>query len=290
MRSHQARYLYVAEHRLDSVQTRRFDEHADCCIQHIDAHVKQGSSAHFNISMLIRQPRSVANVFSLLSYRSAREGGVVVADETTEQLNESVFANDADALRNRELAALIASAAAGDARAFEVFYERTVHFVNSIARRIVGSNYLEDVLADAYFQAWRDASRFDASRGNAMSWIITITRSRALDRLRQENVRHAGMSGAPDADAHSTEDETSPGPDTLLEQLQSTSALHRAMATLSVNERWCLALAYYREHSHSEIAAFTGLPLGTVKSLINRSQQKLRELLSDAHASARARS
>jgi RNA polymerase sigma-70 factor, ECF subfamily len=213
-----------------------------------------------------------------------------VVDEVTEQLDADAFVSDADALRNRELAAMIVSAAAGDARAFEVFYERTVHFVNAIVRRIVGNNHLEDVLADAYFQAWRDASRFDQSRGNAMSWIITIARSRALDRLRQENVRHAGMSGAPDADAHATEDEAAPGPDTLLEQLQSTSALNRAMATLSANERWCLALAYYREHSHSEIAAFTGLPLGTVKSLINRSQQKLRELLSDRHAAARARS
>jgi RNA polymerase sigma-70 factor, ECF subfamily len=213
-----------------------------------------------------------------------------VVNETKGQLSECAFMNDAEAIRNRELAALIACAATGDARAFETFYERSVHFVSNIARRIVGSNHLEDVLADAYFQAWRDATRFDASRGNAMSWIVTIARSRALDRLRLENVRHAGMSGAPDADAHSTEDETTPGPDTLLEQLQSESALHRAMATLSANERWCLALAYYREHSHSEIAAFTGLPLGTVKSLINRSQQKLRELLSDAQATARARS
>ncbi len=228
-----------------------------------------------------------ANIFSLLSYRAERDGSSGLADEAVDKLNVDVC--DADKARNRELATFIAAAATGDARAFEMFYERSIHFTTGIARRIVGNNFLEDVLSDAYFQAWRDASRFDASRGNAMSWIITITRSRALDRLRQENVRHGGMSGAPEAVADDAADEFTPGPDSLLEQLQSASALHRAMATLSVNERWCLALAYYREHSHPEIAAFTGLPLGTVKSLINRSQQKLRELLSDGSTAVRTR-
>jgi RNA polymerase sigma-70 factor, ECF subfamily len=201
--------------------------------------------------------------------------------QSRDDLQRNVSRDDTvrDQASDRELAALVSATAKGDAHAFESFYERTIHYANAVARRIVGSNYLEDVLSESYLQAWRDASRFDAERGNAVSWIVTIARSRALDRLRQENVRHAGMSGAPDVDDTEIEDEGTPGPDTLLENVQAASELHVAIGKLSANERWCIALSYYRDHSHSEIAALTGLPLGTVKSLINRAQQKLRELL-----------
>ncbi len=61
--------------------------------------------------------------------------------------------------------------------------------------------------------------------------------------------------------------------------LEQSHALQHALAGLAPNERWVLALAYYRDHSHSEIAAITQMPLGTVKSLINRAQQKLRDIL-----------
>jgi RNA polymerase sigma-70 factor, ECF subfamily len=222
---------------------------------------------------------------------AAHDRGLAAHDRELAAHDRELAAHDRElAAHDRELAGWLAAAAVGDARAFESFYERSIGFTTGVARRIVGTNHLEDVLSDAYFQAWRDAARFDVARGNAMSWIVTITRSRALDRLRQENVRRAGLSATPEAGFDEAGDEFTPGPDSLLEQLQSASALHRAMATLAVNERWCLALAYYREHSHSEIAALTGLPLGTVKSLINRAQQKLRELLSGGSTAARARS
>jgi RNA polymerase sigma-70 factor, ECF subfamily len=204
--------------------------------------------------------------------------------------NEAREDDSVDAARVGELSVLVVAAANGDAKSFEAFYERTVHYASAIARRIVGNNHLEDVLSEAYFQAWRDAARFDASRGNAMAWIVTITRTRALDRIRLENVRHGGLSGAPDAEAQDIEDDQTPGPDTLLEQIQAASALHTAIRTLSANERWCLSLAYYRDLSHQEIASLTGLPLGTVKSLINRSQQKIRELLTRSKALAASKS
>ncbi len=185
----------------------------------------------------------------------------------------------AEAARDQELVALVSTSASGDARAFEAFYERTIHYAFAAARRIVGDAYADDVLAESYFQAWRDASRYDATRGNPIAWIVTIVRSRSLDRLRQESLRHGGLSGAPDFDFAAMEERTLPGPDSLMEHVQAKSALHTAMAALSANERWCLGLAYFRELSHSEIAATTGLPLGTVKTLISRAQQKLRNVL-----------
>ncbi len=182
------------------------------------------------------------------------------------------------------LAALVAKFAARDSLAFESFYALTLPTLLGLVRRIVGTNFTEDVLAEAYFQAWRDANAFDAKRGNAMAWIITIARSRALDRLRQERSRHGGMVGAPSPEPETAGDETIANvtPQTLLEDAQSRSALHAALRQLSSNERWCLGLAYYRDLSHSEISHVTLLPLGTVKSLITRAQQKLRALLSSA--------
>jgi RNA polymerase sigma-70 factor (ECF subfamily) len=177
--------------------------------------------------------------------------------------------------RDGQLAALLKSAASGNARAFEAFYSATVRPAMSLARRIAGDAYAEDVLADAYFQAWREAERFDGARGSAMAWLLTITRSRALDRMRQESLRHAGAAPVADDDAGPPCDD--PGPPDLLESVEARSRLHDLIAALSPNERWVLGLAYFRDHTQTEIAQVTGLPLGTVKSLINRAQHKLRD-------------
>jgi RNA polymerase sigma-70 factor, ECF subfamily len=213
-------------------------------------------------------PRSKAGAYALGSTRALDRA-----------LSAGSDISDADKARDRELTALVAASANSDARAFEMFYERTIHYAFAAARRIVGDAYADDVLAESYFQAWRDASRYDATRGNPIAWIVTIVRSRSLDRLRQETLRHGGLSGAPDFDENAIEDSAVPGPDSLMEHVQAKSALHAAMAQLSANERWCLGLAYFRDLSHSEIAAATCLPLGTVKTLISRSQQKLRHAL-----------
>jgi RNA polymerase sigma-70 factor, ECF subfamily len=183
--------------------------------------------------------------------------------------------------RDEQLAALLKAAAGGDARAFENFYTATVRHALAVVRRVAGDTHAEDILADCYFQAWRNAARFDAQRGSALTWLLTMARSRALDRIRQEVLRHGGMTGAPafDADAQAGEPGRDPGPDQLLESVQACTRLHAALAQLSANERWTLGLAYFRDHTHSEIAALTGLPLGTVKSLISRAQHKLREAL-----------
>jgi RNA polymerase sigma-70 factor (ECF subfamily) len=182
-------------------------------------------------------------------------------------------------IRDAQMAALLQAAAAGDGRAFESFYSATVRYAMAVVRRITGVALAEDVLADCYFQAWREASRFDAGRGSALTWLLTMARSRALDRLRQETLRHGGLSGAPAFEADESQACEGPGPEALLESVESNCRLHAALAGLSATERWVLGLAYFRDHSHSEIATLTGLPLGTVKSHVTRAQQKLRVAL-----------
>jgi RNA polymerase sigma-70 factor (ECF subfamily) len=181
--------------------------------------------------------------------------------------------------RDQHLAALLAAAARGDSAAFEAFYDATAGYARALARRLLHGADLEDLLADAFFEAWRGAARFDAGRGSAVTWLLTIVKSRALDLLRHQAAHPSvgGQAGDPAetaADAHAD-------PAEALWQQQAGSRLHGALQGLSAAERWVLGLAYFRELSHSEIAQCTGLPLGTVKSHVLRAQHKLRAALAD---------
>ncbi len=184
--------------------------------------------------------------------------------------------------RSNQLMNLLCAAAQGDAKSFEAFYVLTIRIATSVVYRIAGSNYTEDILSDAYFQAWQQSSQFQCARGSALAWFLAIARSRALDKLRAERLRHGGLSGAPEAGDNESVESPLPGPDSLLECVQTRGQLHCAIAKLSAPERWVLGLAYYREMNHSQIAGVTELPLGTVKSIINRSQRKLRGAITEA--------
>jgi len=208
--------------------------------------------------------------------------------------------------RDARLAALVAAAAAGDAGAFEAFYEQTFAFARTVARRLLHDTAeVEDLLADCYFEAWRTAARFDPARGSAVTWLLTLVRSRGVDALRaaaarpdRPNPSYPGggaLAGAPTrardagaaADGSETEAEgptaaATADPAEALWQRQSGTQLHAALARLSAPERWVLGLAYLRDLSHTEIAQCTGMPLGTVKSHALRAQNKLRATLAAA--------
>ncbi|HMQ72843.1 MAG TPA: sigma-70 family RNA polymerase sigma factor [Rubrivivax sp.] len=192
----------------------------------------------------------------------------------------------AAAERDRQLAALIADAARGDASAFESFYDATYGYARAVARRVLGAGDLDDLLADAFFEAWRKAAAFDVARGSAVTWLLTIVRSRALDLLRQRasHPRAGARLALDEGDDDGADAAAASGADTdpgeWLWRRESGSRLHAAVQALSPAERWALGLAYWRELSHAEIAAATGWPLGTVKSHLLRAQHKLREALS----------
>jgi len=165
----------------------------------------------------------------------------------------------------------------GDERALGSLYDATLGRVYGLALRITrNAQAAEEVAEDVYWQVWRQALRFDPARGNAMTWLLTIARSRALDSLRRED----------EADAH-PEPETLIGaeiaqegdPQDLLAASQRNRALHAALETLDALPRQLLALAFFRGLTHEEIAAQTALPLGTVKSHIRRALTALRGVL-----------
>lgn len=188
-------------------------------------------------------------------------------------------AGAARASRDLRLAALLAGAAGGNAQDFEAFYDATVGLARALARRILGGADLDDALADAYLDAWRLCERFDPARGSAVTWLLTLVHSRALDLWRRRR-RAPHLLDDTDA-APACEPGAADDPGHMLWQLQAGQRLHHALAVLTAQQRWVLGLAYFRELSHADIAQATGLPLGTVKSLIQRAHARLRPLLAD---------
>jgi len=182
--------------------------------------------------------------------------------------------------RDARLASWLQQAAAGDAQAFEHFYDATIAYAQCLARRLLRGADVDDVLADTYFQAWREAARFDPARGSAVTWLLTRLRCRAIDLLRARRPEAGAALADGDAEAIAAQlPSPLPGPDELLALAEAGSRLHAALAALSAHERWVLGLAYFQELSHAAIASATGLPLGTVKSLSARAQAKLRTQL-----------
>ena len=165
--------------------------------------------------------------------------------------------------------------AAGNERAFSAFYDATAARVYGLALRITAQVALaEEVVSETYAQVWRQADRHDPARGKVSTWLLTICRSRALDALRREDETD-------DVDDHDVED-TAVGPDALTEYTNTKVVVQQALQQLDSQQRQLLALAFFRGMSHSELADYTALPLGTVKTLLRKGLEELRLLLGPA--------
>lgn len=191
-----------------------------------------------------------------------------------------------DSADDETLAGWIARMARQDEGALEALYDATAARVHGIARRLTQRIALaEEVLEATYWQAWREAPRFDATRGRPITWLLAIARSRAIDALRREQrFQHEALPEDGEADAASTTDDTTPAPPDLLEATRSHAHVHAALASLEPRSRQLVALAFFRGLTHEEIAAGQGLPLGTVKSLIRRALLQLRRVMEAEHA------
>ncbi len=164
-----------------------------------------------------------------------------------------------------------------DERALAALYDATFLRTFGLVQRIVRRTSLaEEVVEDAYFQVWRQAVRFDPARGQALTWLLSIARSRAIDALRRE-ARFKHDSIDEDSDLDGTAD-LRPH-DELLDLARHSAGLQQALMQLGAQPRQLVSLAFFRGLSHEEIAQQTRLPLGTVKSQIRRALLSLRELL-----------
>ena len=172
---------------------------------------------------------------------------------------------------------LIQRATTGDQSAFATLYETTSKVVFGLVLRIVPERATaEEVLLDVYTQAWRQAGNYDSSRGSPLAWLMTIARSRAIDRLRsnRQDQHNEAIDDANGLVASSI----SPEEASVMSERQRL--VRMALDALVPEQREVLELAYYGGLSHTEIAEKTGHPLGTVKTRTRLGMMKLREMLS----------
>lgn len=166
-----------------------------------------------------------------------------------------------------------------DERALAALYDATHSRVAGLVRRIVPDAALaEEVVEDAYFQVWRQAVRFDPARGKALTWLLAMARSRAIDALRRETrFRHDTL----DERTHPQTPCPAPASDELLDLARHRADLHQALMLLGAQPRQLVSMSFFRGLSHEEIAEQTALPLGTVKSQIRRALLALRDALGE---------
>ncbi len=165
---------------------------------------------------------------------------------------------------------------AGDPKALEELYDRYTPLLYGMVLRIVGrAQDAEEVLQDAWLQAWRRAETWDPARGAVVAWLLTLARSRAIDRLRSV----ASRARAEGAATHEETTVTAQEPAASAAQNQLHARVTAALEELGRRQREVLELAYFGGLSQSEIAARVGAPLGTVKSWTRQGLLRLRGIV-----------
>jgi len=171
----------------------------------------------------------------------------------------------------------LARMAQGEGDAVAELYDRHARSIYSLALRILAdTTEAEDVVQDVFSQAWRQASRYSASRGAVAAWLLTMARSRAIDRLRARRARPAGVSD--DRVADRLADAGTP-PDSQVLSSEQVARVRAAVGELPLLQRAALELAYFEGLTHAEIADRLEEPLGTVKTRIRLAMLRLRDVL-----------
>ena len=174
--------------------------------------------------------------------------------------------------------------AQGDLAAFESLYDRYSPTVYALLLRILGNaDDAQEVLQETFVKAWSNVRMFDAARGSEAAWLISIARSRGIDKLRARRIRSDRENDAGREISHRSAfvDHATGAEDAIRSQEQR--AVRGALAELPEAQRVALELAYFEGLSQSEIAARLGEPLGTIKTRMQLGMKKLRERLKAYH-------
>ena len=175
-----------------------------------------------------------------------------------------------------DLADLLRRSARGDEAAYAALYDATSRRLFGLVLRIVRDPAMsEEVTQEVYLDVWRHSARFDAQRGSAISWLMTITHRTAVDRVRaseasrRRDVAHAATHQDVEFD-------------TTAESAQASleaQRVRRALTTLTDAQRSAVELAYLGGYTHTEVARLLDLPLGTAKTRIRDGLIRLRDTL-----------
>ncbi|OYU71583.1 MAG: RNA polymerase subunit sigma [Alphaproteobacteria bacterium PA2] len=173
------------------------------------------------------------------------------------------------------LALLIPRIAGGDRAALRQLYQATSAKLFAVCLRILSNrDESEDVLQEVYLTIWRRADRFEAGRASVMTWISTIARNRAIDRLRARGP----LAVAAQIDDMEIADKT-PGAESILEVAESVEALNDCLAQLDDRTQSVIRTAFFEGVTYEALALRLDTPLGTIKSWIRRGLLKLRGCL-----------
>jgi RNA polymerase sigma-70 factor (ECF subfamily) len=166
----------------------------------------------------------------------------------------------------------------GDARAFEVIYERHAQAAFSLAYRIMGTRAgAEDVTQDAFLSIWRSGERYDRRRGSVRTWVLGIVHHRGIDALRRATVharRRAGDEGIEERF------EAAERTDAEAARREEALTVRAALGGLPPDQVQVIELAYFGGFTHTEIAEMLDAPVGTIKGRMRLGLKKLRERLS----------
>jgi len=190
-------------------------------------------------------------------------------------LGDVLYAKPRAAVPEHDWRTLVQSIAAGDQRALHALYERAHRPVFTLIMRITGKRETaEELTIDVFHGVWQRGSRYDATNGTVLGWIMNQARSRAIDRLRFEGRKKRGQ-GHEEPLAEAAAD-----PYNVLELAEQREALRVALATLTVDERQAIETTFFGGLTHAEAAIRLNQPLGTIKTRIRSALHKLRHALS----------
>jgi len=174
------------------------------------------------------------------------------------------------------LAGLLGQAALGDQAAFAEFYDATSARAYGLALRVVRNPaHAEEVVQEAYLDAWRSSARYDVARGSAAGWLLTIVHRKAVDRVRSVEAATARDETWNRETAPVDHDQTSEAAHASLD----ATRVRNAVATLTDVQRRAVELTYFGGYTHTEVATLLDVPLGTAKTRIRDGLIRLRDLM-----------
>ena len=177
--------------------------------------------------------------------------------------------SEADTNTSLSDSALIWSIRSGNQEAMAQLYDRYASVVYAVALRVLGeAAAAEDVLQEIFMQLWRNPGSFDASRGELTPWLVVITRNRAVDVLRKRR---------PQSELSETLVSVEPDLASEADRTRTADKIRATLRDMPTAQRSVLEMAYFEGYSHSEIAAKTGEPLGTIKTRIRAGLMLLRK-------------
>jgi len=175
-----------------------------------------------------------------------------------------------------DLAELLKRSGRGDEAAFAELYDATSTRAYGLAVRVVRNpNQAEEVMQEAFLELWRTASRFDSTKGSAVSWILTLVHRKSVDRIRsaeastrRDTVWHHGSQ---DVEHDSTAE--------AAQASMEARRVRQALDSLTEVQREALELAYFKGYTHTEVATMLDLPVGTAKTRIRDGLIRLRDTM-----------